>query len=87
MGYSSSDILKAHKALCFSRGYTVKIVGDYAYETKRQYKGKHNYCRYWGSRNHGELMEIYDSKVGKREFISVEKWLIKYPKTLIKLRK
>lgn len=83
MGYSGSDILKAHKALCFSRGYTVKVVGAYDYETRRAYKGKRNHCRFWGSKNHGELMEVYDSKVGKRELIPVRKWLPKYPRTLI----
>ena len=82
MSFSSTDIMKAHKALCFSRGYTVKVVGAYDYETRRSYKGKRNHCRLRGSKNHGELMEIYDSKVGKRELIPVKKWLPKYPKTL-----
>lgn len=87
MAYLVSDVLKAHKALCFSRGYTVKIVGAYDYSTKRAYKGKRNHCRLWGSKNHGELMEVYDSKVGHRELISIGKWLSKYSMTLNKSRR
>ena len=79
---TASDILKAHKALCFSRGYTVKVVGAYDYEAKRLYKGRKNHCRLWGSQNQGELMEVYDSKIGKRELIPVGVWLRRYPRTL-----
>jgi hypothetical protein len=82
MSYTSTEILKAHKALCFSRGYTKKVVGAYDYETKRLYKGKRNHCRLWGSKDHGELMDIYDSKIGERELIPVKKWLPKYQQTL-----
>jgi len=75
MKYTSQEIMMAHRNMCRKRGYTVKIVGDYAYRKQRYYKGKLHYCCLIGSENNGNIMVIYDSKIGHREKLPVGKYL------------
>ena len=75
MSATAEEVLKAFSNLCHSRGYTRKTIGDWAYEEewKSGKVGKH--CKLWGSEENGELMKIYDDKVGSRELIHTRSWL------------
>ena len=71
---TGTEVLKAFKTLAYSRGYKVKIVGDWGYRKKRGQSLIHLI----GSQKQGTIMTFYDSKIKHRETASVVKWLPKY---------
>jgi hypothetical protein len=72
--YTSTEILTAFKNLAYSRGYRTKIVGDYAYTSSYKQQNK-TYIKFWGTKDAGSIMDIYDTKVGHREQVPTGLWL------------
>lgn len=72
--YTAQETLTAFKNLCHSRGYTRKVVGDWRYEQPR--KGRiGESCKLWGTKEHGAIMNVWDTKIKERECIPTELWL------------
>ena len=71
---TSTQILTAFKKFCHSRGYTQKVVGDYRWEEPRK-RVIGASCKLWGTENRGEIMNVYDTKLGHREKIKTSVWL------------
>ncbi len=72
--YTAKQIYIAFRKMCFSRGYTRKVVGDDRYEVPLKFKIGHS-CKLWGTKESGKFMEIYDTKKKKRELVLTEHWI------------
>ncbi len=75
--YSSAEIWTAFKNLCYSRGYTLKVVGDFSFEEPLKRGKMGDSCKLWGSKNAGSQMDVYDTRVKRRELIDVRDWINK----------